>query len=448
MKEILGQLDSIIWGFPTLFVLVGTGIYLTVNLKGIQISKLVTAFKFLFEKDGNSDSKEGDVSGFAALCTALAATIGTGNIVGVATAIKLGGPGAIFWMWIAAFFGMSTKFAEGFLAIKYREKKDGEYSGGPMYYIEKGAKNKFLGKVFAFSGIMVALLGIGTFPQVNAVVEGVKGAVGIPTMTTGIVLTIAVALVTFGGIKRISQVASFLVPFMAVFYIVGGVVIMASNPSATMSAISLIIKSAFNGSAAVGGFAGAGIMMAMRAGVARGVFSNEAGLGSAPIAAASAKTDSPVKQGLISMIGPFLDTLIVCSITGIIVVSSGLWSQDGLSGSLLTSKAFEFYLGSYGSLIVNIGIIFFAFTTIIGWNFYGEKCTQYLFRKEAIKWFKVIFLVMIASGPFLKLDTIWLIADIVNGVMVIPNLVGLLVLRKVIVGETLAFFKEPVLKKV
>ncbi|WP_321329635.1 sodium:alanine symporter family protein [uncultured Ilyobacter sp.] len=447
MKEILGQLDSIIWGFPTLFVLVGTGIYLTINLKGIQVSKLVTAFKFLFEKDSNSDSKEGDVSGFAALCTALAATIGTGNIVGVATAIKLGGPGAIFWMWIAAFFGMSTKFAEGFLAIKYREKKDGEYSGGPMYYIEKGAKNKFLGKVFAFSGIMVALLGIGTFPQVNAVVEGVKGAVGIPTIATGIVLTVAVALVTFGGIKRISQVASFLVPFMAVFYIVGGVVIMASNPSATMSAVSLIISSAFKGSAAIGGFAGAGIMMAMRAGVARGVFSNEAGLGSAPIAAASAKTDSPVKQGLISMIGPFLDTLIVCSITGIIVVSSGLWSQDGLAGSLLTSKAFEFYLGSYGSLIVNVGIIFFAFTTIIGWNFYGEKCTQYLFQKDAIKWFKVIFLVMVASGPFLKLETIWLIADIVNGVMVIPNLVGLLVLRKVIIGETLEFFANPVFKK-
>ncbi|WP_372714979.1 alanine/glycine:cation symporter family protein, partial [Ilyobacter sp.] len=247
---------------------------------------------------------------------------------------------------------------------------------------------------------------------------------------------------------RISQVASFLVPFMAVFYILGGVIIMASNPAATGSAISLIISSAFKGSAAVGGFAGAGIMIAMRAGVARGVFSNEAGLGSAPIAAAAARTDSPVKQGLISMIGPFLDTLIVCSITGIIVVASGLWSQDGLSGSLLTSKAFEFYLGSYGSLIVNIGIIFFAFTTIIGWNFYGEKCTQYLFPKEAIKWFKVIFLVMIASGPFLKLDTIWLIADIVNGVMVIPNLVGLLVLRKVVIGETLEFFKNPVLQKV
>ena len=448
MKEILGQLDSIIWGFPTLFVLVGTGIYLTVNLKGIQVSKLVTSFKLLFEKEDATDKKEGDVSGFAALCTALAATIGTGNIVGVATAIKLGGPGAIFWMWIAAFFGMSTKFAEGFLAIKYRVKKDGEYAGGPMYYIERGANNKFLGKVFAFSGIMVALLGIGTFPQVNAVVEGVKGAIGIPTIVTGVILTVAVALVTFGGIKRISQVASFLVPFMAVFYIIGGVIIMASNPAATGAAISLIISSAFKGSAAVGGFAGAGIMIAMRAGVARGVFSNEAGLGSAPIAAAAARTDSPVKQGLISMIGPFLDTLIVCSITGIIVVASGLWSQDGLSGSLLTSKAFEFYLGSYGSLIVNIGIIFFAFTTIIGWNFYGEKCTQYLFPKEAIKWFKVIFLVMIASGPFLKLDTIWLIADIVNGVMVIPNLVGLLVLRKVVIGETLEFFKNPVLQKV
>ncbi|WP_319371840.1 sodium:alanine symporter family protein [uncultured Ilyobacter sp.] len=447
MKEILGQLDSIIWGFPTLFVLVGTGIYLTVNLKGIQVSKLITSFKLLFEKEDGSDSKEGDVSGFAALCTALAATIGTGNIVGVATAIKLGGPGAIFWMWIAAFFGMSTKFAEGFLAIKYRVKKDGEYAGGPMYYIERGAKNKFLGKVFAFSGIMVALLGIGTFPQVNAVVEGVKGAAGIPAVVTGVVLTVAVALVTFGGIKRISQVASFLVPFMAVFYIIGGAIIMVSNSGATVSAISLIISSAFKGSAAIGGFAGAGIMMAMRAGVARGVFSNEAGLGSAPIAAANARTDSPVKQGLISMIGPFLDTLIVCSITGIIVVSSGLWSQDGLSGALLTSSAFEFYLGSYGSFIVNVGIIFFAFTTIIGWNFYGEKCTQYLFPKVAIKWFKVIFLLMVASGPFLKLETIWLIADIVNGVMVIPNLVGLLALRKVIIGETLEFFQEPVLQK-
>jgi AGCS family alanine or glycine:cation symporter len=446
MKEILGQLDSIIWGIPTLLALVGTGIYLTINLKGIQVTKLVDSFKYLFEKD-ESNSKEGDVSGFAALCTALAATIGTGNIVGVATAIKLGGPGAIFWMWIAAFFGMSTKFAEGFLAIKYRVKEDGEYSGGPMYYIERGAKNKFLGKVFAVSGIMVALLGIGTFPQVNAVVEGVQGAVGIPTIITGVVLTITVALVTFGGIKRISQVATFLVPFMAVFYIAGGLIIMVSHPGATMSAISLIITSAFNGSAALGGFAGAGIMIAMRAGIARGVFSNEAGLGSAPIAAASAKTDSPVKQGLISMIGPFLDTLIVCSITGIIVVSSGLWTKGDLSGALLTSKAFEFYLGSNGALIVNVGIVFFAFTTIIGWNFYGEKCTKYLFNKDAIKWFKLIFLVMVAGGPFLKLDTIWLIADIVNGVMVIPNLVGLILLRKVIIGETLEFFTEPLLRK-
>ena len=445
MKEILRQVNGIMWGLPTLIALVGTGVYFTLHLRGIQVTGLLRAFKLLFIKEKDSD-EDGDVSGFAALCTALAATIGTGNIVGVATAIKLGGPGAIFWMWIAAFFGMSTKFTEGFLAVKYRVKKDGEYSGGPMYYIERGAKNKFLAKVFAGSGILVALLGIGTFPQVNAVTDGVRGVTGVSPIVTGAFLNAVVALVTFGGIKRISQVASFIVPFMAAFYVIGGILVMILNPEVSVSAVSLIINSAFTGSAPIGGFTGAGIILAMRAGVARGVFSNEAGLGSAPIAAASARTDSPVKQGLISMIGPFLDTLIVCSITGVIIISSDLWAENNLSGALLTSRAFEMYLGSYGSFIVNIGIIFFAFTTILGWNFYGEKCTHYLFNKEGVIWFKILFLIMVSAGPFLKLDTIWLIADIVNGLMVIPNLIGLILLRKVIIGETLSFFREPLLQ--
>lgn len=443
LVNLLGKINGLVWGAPLLILLVGTGIYLTVSLSLIQVRKLPLALKLLFSKNTDSNT-QGDISSFAALCTALSATIGTGNIVGVATAIKLGGPGALFWMWIAAFFGMATKYAESLLAVKFREVDEkGNMSGGPMYYLEKGVKNKFLAKSFALFGIGVAFFGIGTFPQVNAITTGLNNSLNIPVIASGAVLTVLVAMVTLGGIKSISKVAQVIVPFMAIFYVLGALIVLALNPAGTVDAIRLVIVSAFNGHAAFGGFAGAGMMLAIKAGVSRGVFSNESGLGSAPIAAAAAKTDSPAKQGLISMTGTFLDTIIVCTMTGLVLVQSGLWGAEGLEGATLTNEAFNSGLGiaALGSFIVNIGIIFFAFTTILGWNYYGERCTLYLFGIKSIKPYKIIFIILVALGPFLKLDTIWILADIVNGLMAIPNLIGILYLRNVIVEESKFFFQ-------
>ncbi len=448
------SINNFVWGPPLLILLVGTGFYLTIRLGLLQIIKLPLALKYLFAKDTDSQG-EGDVSSFAALCTALAATIGTGNIVGVATAIKLGGPGALFWMWLAAFFGMATKYGEGLLAIKYRiTDENGQQSGGPMYYLERGLKNKSLGKIlakmFALFGIGVAFFGIGTFAQVNAIVTGVSGGFGVPKMAVAVILTICVAAVTLGGIKSISKVSEIIVPFMALFYIIGAFVILMLNPAATANAFKLVLSSAFNGHAAAGGFAGATAALALKAGVARGVFSNESGLGSAPIAAAAAKTKSCVRQGLVSMTGTFFDTIIVCTMTGLVLISSGYWNDSTLEGAAVTNAAFENMLafGGIGGLIVNIGIIFFAFTTILGWNYYGERCTVYLWGVNAIKYFKGIFICLIAVGPFLKLQLIWVIADIVNGLMAIPNLIGLIALSGVIVAETNSYFKELKAKKV
>lgn len=451
MLELLSKINDIVWGPPLLILLVGTGIYLTLRLGLIQIIKLPLALKYLFAKDDDATG-EGDVSSFAALCTALAATIGTGNIVGVATAIRMGGPGALFWMWMAAFFGMATKYAEGLLAVKFRVTDDnGNQSGGPMYYLERGIKNKalgkFLGKMFAVFGIGVAFFGIGTFPQVNAITAGVHAEFGVPVVITGIIITVAVALVTLGGIKYISKVAEIVVPFMAVLYIVGAMLILFTNIDATKEAIALVIKAAFTPQAAVGGFLGSTIASALRSGVARGVFSNESGLGSAPIAAAAAKTKSCVRQGLISMTGTFIDTIIVCTMTGLVLISSGLWSSPTLEGAAVTNAAFRTGLGwapALGGFIVSFGIIFFAFTTILGWNYYGERCTEYLFGAKAIKWFKYIFIGIVALGmiPSLKLDLIWKLADIVNGLMAIPNLIGIMLLSGIIVGETKKFFAE------
>ncbi|MCM1990938.1 alanine/glycine:cation symporter family protein [Oceanirhabdus seepicola] len=450
MLELFKSISDFVWGPPLLILLVGTGLYLTLRLGVLQIFKLPLALKYLFSKEEGIDTDaKGDVSSFAALCTALAATIGTGNIVGVATAIKLGGPGALFWMWLAAFFGMATKYAEGLLAVKYRvTDENGNQSGGPMYYLERGLKNKklgkFLGSMFAIFGIGVAFFGIGTFPQINAIAGGLEAGFNIPIVVTGVVLTIAVALVTLGGIKKISKVAEFIVPFMAVLYILGSLIILITNASATGEAFKLVIQSAFNGHAAAGGFAGAGMALAIRAGVARGVFSNESGLGSAPIAAAAAKTKSCVRQGLISMTGTFIDTIIVCTMTGLVLIQSGLWSDAGLEGTALTSAAFKggLPIEAVGGYIVTFGILFFAFTTILGWNYYGERCTEYLFGVKAIKWYKYIFIAIVAVGPFLKLDLIWTIADIVNGLMAIPNLIGLLALSGIVIAETKKFFKE------
>lgn len=446
IEQILSGVSSFVWGPPLLILLVGTGIYFTFKLKLLQIFKLPLAIKYLFVKDDeeNDENAHGDVSSFAALCTALSATIGTGNIVGVATAVASGGPGALLWMWIAAFFGMATKYAEGVLAIKYREvDENGQMSGGPMYYIEKGTGNKLLAKIFAVFGIGVALLGIGTFGQVKSISDAVAITFNIPLWVTGIIITILVAAVTLGGIKRISKVAEKVVPTMAILYILGSLLLLVLNFKAIPSAIALIFESAFNPKAALGGALGITVLIAMKSGIGRGVFSNEAGLGSAPIAVAAAKTKSPAKQGLISMTGTFIDTIIICTMTGLAIVITGSF-ESGLDGAAMTTLAFEkgLPIAVVGKYIVNIGLIFFAFTTIIGWNYYGERCVEYLAGVKGILPYKIIFILFVAVGPFLPLGLIFIIADIVNGLMALPNLVGLISLRKEVVEETEIFFKE------
>lgn len=446
LEEVLKNIDGIVWGPPLLILLVGTGIYFTFKLNFIQMFKLPLAIKYLFLNDDDKSDNEakGEVSSFAALCTALSATIGTGNIVGVATAIATGGPGALFWMWVAAFFGMATKYAEGVLAIKYREfDEKGEMSGGPMYYIEKGVGNKFLANMFAFFGIAVALLGIGTFGQVNSISKAALISFNIPIWFTAIIITILVTLVTLGGIKRISNVAEKIVPTMAILYIIGALLVLICNFKAIPSAITLIIKSAFNPSAALGGTTGITISLAIQMGIGRGVFSNEAGLGSAPIAAAAAKTKYPVKQGLISMTGTFIDTIIICTMTGLAIVLTGSFNS-GLEGAAMTTFAFENGLpfAIIGKYIVNIGLIFFAFTTIIGWNYYGERCIQYLIGIKGIKFYKIIFIALVGLGPFLSLNLVFIIADIVNGLMALPNLIGLIKLRNIVISETNNFFEN------
>lgn len=448
ITNILNLVNDLVWGPPLLILLVGTGIYFTVKLRFLQITKLPLAFKYLFSKDEDEVKGEGDISSFAALCTALSATIGTGNIVGVATAVGTGGPGAILWMWIAAFVGMATKYAEGFLAIKYREcDENGQMCGGPMYYIEKGTGNKLLAKLFAFFGLAVALLGIGTFGQVKSISDAVTKGFNIPPQITAAVITVLVAAVTLGGIQRISKVAEKIVPFMASLYIIGALLILICYFKEIPEAILLIVSSAFNPQAALGGAAGITIKTVIQRGIGRGIFSNEAGLGSAPIAAAAAKTKSPVKQGLISMIGTFIDTILICTMTGLALVLTGAFNS-GLEGVAMTTAAFEtaFPIAGIGKFIVNIGLIFFAFTTIIGWNYYGEKCLQYLAGIKSIKLYKIVFISFVAVGPFLSLDTVFVIADIVNGLMALPNLVGLIALRKVVISETEEFFAKEELK--
>ncbi|SHH00920.1 alanine/glycine:cation symporter family protein [Tepidibacter thalassicus] len=439
--QIFSKIDSFIWGPPLLVLLVGTGIYLTLKLGILQIFKLPLALKYLFKKDEDNNG-DGDVSSFAALCTALAATIGTGNIVGVATAIKAGGPGALFWMWIAAFFGMATKYAEGLLAVKYREvDENGQMSGGPMYYIEKGLGNKFLAKLFAVFGIGVAFFGIGTFPQVNAITSALNATFNIPIVVSAMAITLLVALVTLKGIKSISRVCEFIVPFMAVLYILGSIMIIVYNIKVIPQTIYLIIKSAFTPVAAAGGFLGATVMKSIQSGIARGVFSNESGLGSAPIAAAAARTKSCVRQGLVSMTGTFFDTIIICSMTGVTLVLTEAYKSEYV-GAQMTAFAFQkgFPIPKVGEFIITIGLIFFAFTTILGWNYYGERCSEYLFGIKGIKPYRYIYIFLVLVGVFLKLDLIWIIADIVNGLMAIPNLIAIIGLSNVIILETKKYF--------
>ena len=441
MLETLNAIDSFVWGPPLLVLLVGTGILLTFRLQLLQVFKLPQALGLIFsaKNDGN-----GDVNSFKALCTALAATVGTGNIVGVATAIKAGGPGALFWMWIAAFFGMATKYAECLLAVKYRTvDANGNISGGPMYYIENGLGKKYkpLAVMFAAFGILCAYFGIGTFAQVNSIVEITQISAGIPVIYTGIALTVVVAAVTIGGLKSIATVASKVVPGMAVLYFFTTVGIMIVFADQVPNAIATVLDSAFNATAAQGGFLGATVMLAMRSGVARGVFSNESGLGSAPIVAAAAKTKWAAEQGLISMTGTFIDTIIICTLTGLSLVVTGVWCGD-LNGAAMTESAFTMAFPAFGSLLLLVGLVLFAFTTILGWNYYGERCVEYLLGVKAILPYRIIFILLIACGPFLKLEEIWVLADIVNGLMAIPNLIALVALSGVVVAETKAYAKH------
>ena len=441
MLEILNEIDAFVWGPPLLVLLVGTGILLTFRLKLLQVFKLPQALGLIFSAKNDGS---GDVNSFKALCTALAATVGTGNIVGVATAIKAGGPGALFWMWIAAFFGMATKYSECLLAVKYRTvDANGNISGGPMYYIENGLGKKYkpLAVMFAVFGVLCAYFGIGTFAQVNSIVEITQISAGIPVVYTGIALTVVVAAVTIGGLKSIATVAAKVVPAMALLYFLTTVGIMIVFADQVPAAIATVLNSAFTPTAAQGGFLGATVMLAMRSGVARGVFSNESGLGSAPIVAAAAKTKWAAEQGLVSMTGTFIDTIIICTLTGLSLVVSGVWCGP-LNGAAMTESAFTMAFPAFGSILLLVGLVLFAFTTILGWNYYGERCVEYLMGVKAILPYRIIFICLIACGPFLKLEEIWVLADIVNGLMAIPNLIALIALSGVVVAETKAYQKH------
>ena len=441
LVDVLNQIDSIVWGPWLLILLVGTGVYLSCRLGFLQVMKLPRALKLIFFARNKGD---GDIDSFKALCTALAATVGTGNIVGVATAIKLGGPGALFWMWLAAFFGMATKFSEGCLAVKFRQvDADGNIAGGPMYYIEMGLGKKWkpLAVAFALFGIMTAMLGSGTTTQMNAITSSIYAGFGVSTYISCAIITILVAIITFGGLQSISKTASKIVPAMAVIYFVVTVIFLALNASELPHAISEVLTGAFNGTAAAGGFAGAGIMLTLRSGIARGLYSNESGLGSAPIVAATAKTKWPAEQGLISMTGTFIDTIIICTLTGLTIIVSGVWTGT-TNGAEMTQAAFATTYGSLAPFILTISLTLFAFTTIIGWNYYGERCWEYLFGTKTIPIYRIGYIIILASAVFLKLEAIWSLADIVNGLMAIPNLIALLGLSGVITAETKKYFNH------
>ena len=436
LKTLFDTLGGWVWGPYMLVLLVGTGVYLTIRLMGIQFTLLPFALKQAFspQKKTEGETQEGDISHFGALMTALSATIGTGNIAGVATAVVVGGPGAVFWMWITAIFGMATKYGEGVLAVKYRiQNSKGEMSGGPMYYIERGMKQKWLAILFA-GFATIASFGIGSSVQSNSVAQSIHASFGIEGWITGVVLTVFTAVVILGGIKSISKVSSVIVPFMAVFYVLGGLIIILLNLDALMPALELIFSDAFTGNAVAGGALGTVI----RYGVARGVFSNEAGMGSAPIAAAAAKTDHPVRQALVSMTGTFLDTIVVCSITGIVLVMGNMY-MDGETGAALTTHTFNKLLPGPGGWIVTFGLIFFAYSTILGWCYYGEKCATYLFGDKCITIYRVIYVATVMLGTVASLDLVWAAADTFNGLMAIPNLIALLALSGVIIKETKDF---------
>lgn len=442
IQEILTSISNFVWGVPLLVLLVGTGIYLTLLLKGLQFRKLFHSLWLALIKRKDDGDNPGDITHFQALMTALAATVGTGNIAGVATAIAVGGPGALFWMWITGLFGMATKYSEAVLAVKYREvDEDGTMSGGPMYYITKGLNLKWLGAVFAVFA-SVAAFGIGNMVQSNSVADAVEHSFHIPVYITGIVLAVATALVILGGIKSIGNVTGYLVPFMIVFYTLAALFVVIIHIERVPEVIGLVLSEAFTPTAASGGFLGAGVMLTMRMGVARGVFSNESGLGSAPIAAAAAQTKHPVTQALVSMTQTFIDTIVICSLTGFAILVSGLWNS-GQTGVPLTSSAFTTALpGDWGGIVVSLGIIFFAYSTILGWSYYGEKSLEFLLGSKSIKPYRILFCVFVFVGAVAKLDVVWTFADIMNGLMAVPNLVGLLGLGTIVAAETKNYFNN------
>ena len=425
-----------------LVLIVGTGVYLTTRINFMSITKIGYVLKnTLLKMFDKSTVGEGEITPFQAVATALAATIGTGNIAGVATAIALGGPGAVFWMWLSAIFGMATKYGEVVLAIKYREKTpDGRFVGGPMYYIRNGLNLKWLAAIFALFGALAAF-GIGNMTQANSVAAVLESNFGVNKWISGIIVAAATAAVVLGGLKRIVQVTEKLVPFMAAFYVLGGIIILVTNAARIPAAFGLIFSQAFTGTAAVGGFAGSTIMMAARYGVARGVFSNEAGLGSAPIAHAAATTDNPVRQGLWGIFEVFMDTIVVCTITALSIMLTGVW-QTGETGAALSALAFDTAIPGIGGSIVAVGVLLFAYSTIIGWEYYGERCAEYLLGSKAILPYRILFIPFIVIGAIGGLVTIWDIADTLNGLMAIPNLIGVLGLSGVIIKLTKEYFSK------
>ncbi|MDY0235901.1 MAG: sodium:alanine symporter family protein [Gudongella sp.] len=445
IMQLNSTINSFVWGPPMLILLVGTGIYLTFRTNFFSILKLGYVLKnTLFKMFTKEQKGEGEITAFQAVATALAATVGTGNIAGVATAIALGGPGAIFWMWVSAIFGMTTKFGEVVLSIKFREKTDdGRFVGGPMYYIEKGTGLKWLATIFAGFGALAAF-GIGNMVQSNSVAASLQESFSVPPLVTGLVLAALTALVILGGIKRIGAVTEKLVPFMAAIYILGALFIIIMNASHIPEAFGLIFSNAFTPTAATGGFAGATLAMGIRFGVARGVFSNEAGLGSAPIAHAAATTDHPVRQGLWGVFEVFVDTLVICSLTALAILVSGLW-DSGVTGAALTTQAFdEAIIG--GGYIVSVGIMLFAFSTILGWSYYGERCAEYLFGKKAIMPYRIIWIPFVVIGSIGGLNFMWDLADTLNGLMAIPNLIGVVLLSGTIISLTKEFFAKEKVK--
>lgn len=440
LREVLSTLSSWVWGPPLLILLVGTGVYLTILLRGLQFRKLFYALWLALIKRKEEGEVTGDISHFQALMTALSATIGTGNIAGVATAIAIGGPGALFWMWITGLVGMATKYAEALLGVHYRvQDAFGTMSGGPMYYLRYGMNSRILGALFAlFSAI--AAFGIGNMVQSNSVADVLAHSFAIPPIVTGVVLAIATALVVLGGIRSIARVTEVLVPFMILVYFFGAITIVFLNLSAIPELFLQVFRSAFSGTAATGGFAGATVLLTIRMGVARGIFSNESGLGSAAIAAAAAKTRHPVTQALVSMTQTFIDTIVVCSLTGFAILLTGVWTS-GENGAPLTAMAFQQALpGQWGNLVVTIGLILFAYSTMLGWSYYGEKSFEYLFGEKVVYPYRVLFVIAILIGAAVQLEIVWLFADIFNGLMAIPNLIGLIGLSAVIKRLTREYF--------